>query len=145
MKKKAFSLIELLVVIAIIGTLTTLAVFSINNLRAKSRDTKRVADIKKIQLVLENYYRDESAYPNTMSFGGNLIGTKSSTSYMAPTPQNPLPWNDGDCPNSDYSYQTSTKYGYKIQFCLNASSSDILPGINCATPKGIITGQCLED
>jgi general secretion pathway protein G len=61
--KKGFTLIELLVVIAIIGLLSTMAVVALNSARAKSRDAKRVSDIKQVQAALEMYMNDESHYP----------------------------------------------------------------------------------
>ena len=61
--KKGFTLIELLVVIAIIGLLSTLAVVALNNARQKSRDAKRVADVKQIQTALELFYNDCGGYP----------------------------------------------------------------------------------
>src|SRR3990167_5319557 len=63
MKNKGFTLIELLVVIAIIGVLSTLAVVSLNNARQKSRDAKRVSDVKQVQTALELYFVDKSTYP----------------------------------------------------------------------------------
>ena len=62
-KRKGFTLIELLVVIAIIGLLATLAVVALNNARQKSRDARRISDIKQIQTALELYYNDEGNYP----------------------------------------------------------------------------------
>jgi prepilin-type N-terminal cleavage/methylation domain-containing protein len=59
----AFTLIELLVVIAIIGILATVSVIALNNARAKSRDTKRVADIKQLTTALALYYNDKKEYP----------------------------------------------------------------------------------
>ena len=58
-----FTLIELLVVIAIIALLSTLAVVSLGNARLKSRDTKRVSDIKHIQTALALYAADQTNYP----------------------------------------------------------------------------------
>lgn len=52
-KRKGFTLIELLVVISIIGFLTTLAVVSLNTARTKSRDGKRLADMKSLQTAME--------------------------------------------------------------------------------------------
>ena len=61
--KKGFTLIELLVVIAIIGLLSTLSVLALNSARARSRDAKRIADVKQIQTALEMYYNENNTYP----------------------------------------------------------------------------------
>lgn len=54
--KKGFTLIELLVVIAIIGVLASVVLASLNTARRKSRDARRVSDIKQIQMALELYF-----------------------------------------------------------------------------------------
>jgi prepilin-type N-terminal cleavage/methylation domain-containing protein len=53
---KGFTLIELLVVIAIIGLLSTMAVYAINVARMKSRDARRLADMRQIQTALNLYH-----------------------------------------------------------------------------------------
>ena len=62
---RGFTLIELLVVIAIIGILSSIVLASLNDARLKSRDAKRVADVKQIQLALELYYDATGSYPTT--------------------------------------------------------------------------------
>lgn len=66
---KGFTLIELLVVIAIIGLLSTLAVVSLNNARAKARDSKRVADVKQMQTALELFFNECDGYPTFSNDG----------------------------------------------------------------------------
>ncbi len=60
-----FTLIELLVVIAIIGVLASIVLASLNSARQKSRDARRIADVKQLQLALELYYDAQTppAYP----------------------------------------------------------------------------------
>lgn len=59
-----FTLIELLVVIAIIGVLASIVLASLNSARRKSRDARRITDLKQIQLALELYFDAQgSTYP----------------------------------------------------------------------------------
>ena len=61
---KGFTLIELLVVIAIIGVLASIVLASLNSARRKSRDARRIVDVKQIQLALELYFDGQgSQYP----------------------------------------------------------------------------------
>lgn len=82
MKTRGFTLIELLVVIAIIGILSSVVLASLNDARQKSRDAKRVADVKQLQLALELYFDASSTYPTALSH--------LAPDYIAVVPSDPL-------------------------------------------------------
>ena len=81
-KNKGFTLIELLVVIAIIGILSSVVLASLNSARKKSRDARRVADIKQLQLAAELYFDANGSYPTTTA--------ALAPTYIAAIPQDPL-------------------------------------------------------
>ena len=54
-KKKGFSLIELSVVIAVIVVLTAMVLIFSNNTRLKSRDARRLSDIRAMRTAVEIY------------------------------------------------------------------------------------------
>jgi general secretion pathway protein G len=121
--RKAFTLIELLVVIAIIGVITTIAVVSIGDARAKSRDAKRVADVKQIQTALELFRGDANRYPTSVEFvaGEDLVYNNgiSTTTYIK-IPEAPTPA-DGICSDNYNSYAYQSIDGgtnYRVSFCL---------------------------
>lgn len=80
-KTRGFTLIELLVVIAIIGILSSVVLASLSSARKKGRDSRRLADIKQLQLALELYYDANTAYPTALS--------SLAPNYIAVVPTDP--------------------------------------------------------
>ncbi len=136
-KKAGFTLIELLVVIAIIGVLSTLAIVALGNLRAKSRDAKRVADIKQISTALELYYDDQGYYPTIITPGEALISPSGETTYLAQIPSNPTPRNDSGCGDNDYTYSsTPDNTNYSLNYCISNTTGSTTSGINSYSNSG---------
>lgn len=157
--QKGFTLIELLVVIAIIGLLSTLAVVALNNARQKSRDAKRVADVKQMQTALELYFNECSSYPDEGDAGAAYLdtadtdGTCATTfgTFMNQIPNNPTPnqegacsaWNGTDTTGTggvadDYTYAwDGTGASYTIDYCLSSQTGNLAAGAHTATPAGM--------
>ncbi len=153
--QKGFTLIELLVVIAIIGLLSTLAVVALNSAREKSRDSKRVADVKQIQTALELYFADSSdGYPDVDSASPLILGETgaqrlcsttawetdpcgSETTYMGLVPSAPTP-EDGDCTEAENAYSYSGgDSAYEISFCIGGTVGDLAGGVVLASQDGM--------
>jgi len=144
--RKAFTLIELLVVIAIIGILATISVIALQNARAKSRDAKRVGDMKQIQTALELFFNDKGRYPTATEWNTNQIYSTSSagtSTYMQVIPSAPTPA-DGSCSNgrNSFSYSSESDSTYTISFCVGNTTGTLTAGNKCATPGGIVEGIC---
>jgi len=149
-KKLGFTLIELLVVIAIIGLLSTLSIIALNQARARSRDARRLADVKQIQTALEMYYSDMGSYPALISMTGGNIAT-GAVIYMDIVPKPPTPADNSACAGTVvYTYVATningiTNGSYNLRYCLGRDTSGILSSINTATPAGIqsrVTAAC---
>lgn len=167
-----FTLLEVLVAIVIVSLITTITLVSLEEPRAKTRDAKRLADIKKIQQALEFYASDHYGfYPEANPFGdaGNelgvdiqritnhqIIGWAGSPVYMAKVPTDPLQKSTddvqpclpdgssvpGDC-NPVYAVNGLRDY-YQITFYLERGVGSLGPGMQRASPFGIAscTPQC---
>ncbi|MEA3398425.1 MAG: type II secretion system protein [Patescibacteria group bacterium] len=138
--KKGFTLIELLVVIAIIGLLSTMAVVALNNARAKSRDAKRVSDVKQMQTALELYFNQCNGYPTLDGSGaahdgtsrldadsvfdnGAACGTTLGT-YMADLPNPPSPTDGSVCIANDTNTYYYEACNADASACGGGASSD---------------------
>lgn len=150
---KGFTLIELLVVIAIIGLLSTLAVVALNSARQRSRDAKRVSDIRQIQTALELGFSESNNYPtetaavlgdanndvlcnNAGSATFQADTTNCTTIYMGLVPTNPTP------NGASYTYTSASNTGtYFILFSLEGATGQLGAGANCANQNGIQAGS----
>lgn len=92
MNKRGFTLIELLVVVAIIGILASIVMVSLSGARAKARDSKRISDIKSIQLALSLYYSDYGMYPKNiyaLTSAGAAPDNGLAGNYLPAVPADP--------------------------------------------------------
>lgn len=164
-KQRGFTLIELLVVIAIIAILSTVVMSGINSARAKSRDARRISDIKMLQKGLELYMNTCGGYPVIPASGtgvyadiaagglepsvydGTCDGSTGQTlgDFMPVLPVNPTPG------GADYQYcsmveggtpveascDSSESASYQITFTLESETGSLSAGPHVATATGI--------
>lgn len=136
-KTKGFTLVEIMVVVAIIGILSTLIVISLDTTKMTARNTRRLADIKQLQIALKMYYADNGFYPTAITGGASLA--RNGVNYLLRVPQNPLPYNDNGCTNPDYQYkQLEGGQRYSLTFCLGDKTDDLSAGSKTATANGIL-------
>lgn len=136
-RQTGFTLIELLVVIAIIGLLASVVLLSLNSAREKSRNAKRLADVRQIASALELYFNDCGGYPieatavtlaatdklfsgtgadcgddsGSSAVNGGIGTTAGGTTYLGQFPVAPTP-SDGTCPTAFTGSTDGNPYRY---------------------------------
>jgi prepilin-type N-terminal cleavage/methylation domain-containing protein len=94
-KQNGFTLIEVLAVVSIIAVLAVGAAISVSGQTAKARDSKRKADLNRIQNLFEQYYDDNRRYPpaadvsNSASGNTGVVCGKSLLPYTGSLPCDP--------------------------------------------------------
>jgi len=114
--------------------------------RNKSRDAKRIADMRQMASALELYYNDYNGYPESDGHGNPAGGTTPTYIGIIPTAPTPA---DGTCTDyfNSYWYQPSgtkqtingkTVYSdYTLTFCLGLNTGGYEAGIAQLSPSGI--------
>ena len=121
MKNRGFTILELLVVVAIIGLLTALVLISTTTARTKSRDARRLQDLREIETALNLYYQANGQFPTSVSSttitGSDTFSTALTSGGFMPTVST-----DPQHPTNTYQYISANGTGYYLQFCLESDS-----------------------
>lgn len=86
-----FTLVELLVAMGVIAVLAGAIVAVVNpaDYLKKSRDTRRVADLRVIQTALEQAYGNDNSYPAAIPTDGSVFTGSGGIVYLNVTPKDP--------------------------------------------------------
>ncbi len=111
------------------------------NAGAKSRDARRVSDVRQVQTALELFYNDYNRYPSTEKELTTPTGTGQykTPSYLNTFPVAPSPA-DGTCTDEQnkYTYHaTSDGKNYSLMFCVGTESGGLKSGVAEATANGL--------
>lgn len=120
--KRGFTIIELLVVIAIIAMLAAVVFASLSHLQAKSRDARRMEDMREIQKALGLYYIDNNHFP-VAATPITIDGTDTMSTALVDA--GAMPSVPGDPVSTTYAYTYETNTGgteFTLTFCLETDS-----------------------
>jgi prepilin-type N-terminal cleavage/methylation domain-containing protein len=127
----AFTMIELLVVVSIISVLGALAFTGMKVQIAKGRDSRRKADLNRIQNALEDYLNDNNCYPPELDCGDSF------SPWLSTVPCDPI---SNTQSNYFYSVDTPTNPGckkwYKIYAKLENYKDPVIEKVGCAAGCG---------
>lgn len=74
-RDKGFTLIELLVVVAIIGLLSSIIGTAVSVSRSRSKDARRISDLKQIKSGMDLFFSTSSGYPSLAVWNANIAQT----------------------------------------------------------------------
>lgn len=104
-QNKGFTLMELIIVIAIIGILSTVGILSLDNLKARARNSRRLSDIRKYVTAINTIANTTESYPYPGDLNWKCLGN----------------YPDNACGLNGT--------GYPEEAALNAMIDDYLPGL----------------
>jgi prepilin-type N-terminal cleavage/methylation domain-containing protein len=143
-KSKAFTLIEMLIVITIIALLAGLILRGLGGALPKTRDSKRIGDLKNVQGSLELYYANKSSYPNVSTWSGLETELKTVLGQNVKLPQDPSGGTNTYyyCPGSASSSGAINSYTLGAQLEITGST-DSLTGMTCGKSCGVSNFYCV--
>ena len=147
-----FTLIEILVVVAIIGVLAAIIFVSLDKAQARSRDSRRAADMDALKNATSLYYLDKKSLPANVnpgvscvvgqSYNGSVcLGEVKDGGYMDKFPVDPK------APTQNYTYYNyapDPNLYYHVTFWVRMEPEryGLFPlGWNCSIDKGWWTGM----
>jgi general secretion pathway protein G len=120
--KQGFTILEMLVVLAIIAVLSAIGITQFSNAQQKSRDVKRLSDVREIKKALNLYQIDNIRFPIqttelTITGDDSFSTILEASGFITEVPTDP------QHPGLSYTYQSnSAGSDYDIRFCLETDT-----------------------
>jgi len=153
---------ELLLMGAIIGAIGLVSGFAVLSARSHTRDVTRLANVREIQMSLEMYFQNHSAYPiaeSPIALGRALTSCLSQEGFSGSCPiSGPTPYlslvtvppaaglkEKVSCSDvSDVYCYSGSEDAFRVEFELESGNAllGVAKGVNCLSENGFSVGAC---
>lgn len=117
---KGFTLIEMLVVVAIIAILASVFLVGLRGFRGSAYDSRRLADLQKVQSYLELYYNQERSYPQNIGSWDQLEdAVVENLEGISKLPDDPIS-------AQHYGYASCGTQGYALNALLSDPNASVI-------------------
>lgn len=121
----------LIIAFIVVVAIPTLAIVSLNKVKEKARDAKRISDITQMQTALKIYFNEMGSY------SCDIKNDDKFKKYMITDLLNPTPVGETCKDHPNYEYKASQdKMSYEIDFCLENNTGNFKAGVNKVTNSG---------
>jgi len=134
--RQGFTLVEMLIVIAIIAVLSTLILRGIGGALPKSRDARRIGDLRNVQSSLELYYSKQGTYPKAENWDDLQTEMKVVLGENFKLPKDPSGGTYYYCPGAESIAGAVNSYVLGAQLEVTSSTDETLTGITCGQDCG---------
>ncbi len=131
-RKEGLSLTEVMVVVVIIAILILVAIWSYRLQLLKGRDSRRKADLNRLEKVFEDYYNDHDCYPERIN---QLVPDYLSEFLVDPVTQEPYEWSTDGC--------DVFRIYAKLDNEKDPAIAEVGCGSGCGPGAGTDEGQCI--
>lgn len=141
--QQGFTIIDMMLAISIIALLTSITGLGFTQVRAKARDTRRVADARQLAKALELYYAYNGTYPVSPQGSSPRYPETATVPGLVPqfmTTLPPLlnPPGAGCTPErNQFMYRSINGQSFSITFCIGTQVGDMPPGYYMLTNQSI--------
>jgi type II secretion system protein G len=150
LSSRGFTLIELMVVVVIMSILAAIVYSNLGAASPQARNAERQADLRNLQIAIEQYKQKNGRYPAMAYSSGDGISSEADGAVyitgLAPQFITVLPKDTRRGSNQGYAYTTNSEgTSYKV-FALGTVESETVtsahPMKSCDTTADICNGSC---
>lgn len=137
---------EIIIAVTVLGILATLAAVGVNNAKQKTRDNRRLEDMRLLRSAMQLVYNETGSYNENICEPGmrvadcrgeELLRVVDNIQRLRDPNSNGVPCTQDFSEGCDYAFQSINSDGYSVFFYLEEGTQGYAKGQHVLTEQGI--------
>lgn len=145
-ENKGLTLVEIIIAVAVLGILATLAAVGVNNAKQKTRDNRRLEDMRLLRSAMQLVYNETGSYNENICEAGmrvadcrgeELLKVVDNIQRLRDPDSKGVPCTQDFSEGCDYAFQSINSDSYSVFFYLEEGTQGYAKGQHVLTEQGI--------